>query len=74
MKGLCKDLNETIPVYALKMEEVARRTNAKSNGHRLKFKELVMKIIRSQRLSDEKSSDDGHLLANIVSLNEHPLV
>lgn len=29
-----------------------------------------MKIIRSQRLSDEKSSDDGHLLANIVNMNE----
>lgn len=72
MKGLCKDLSETIPVFTLKAEE-ARRTKTKSNGHRLKFKELVMKIIRSQRLSDEKSSDDGQILANIVSLTEPPL-
>lgn len=52
MKGLCKEAHETIPVYTLKVEEAARRTNSKSNGYRLKFKELVMKIIRSQRLSD----------------------
>jgi hypothetical protein len=32
-----------------------------------------MKIIRGQRLSDEKSSDDGQLLSHIVSLNEPPM-
>lgn len=72
MKGLCKDASETIPVFTLKAEE-ARRSKKKSNGHRQKFKELVMKIIRSQRLSDEKSSDDGQLLSNIVNLNEPPM-
>lgn len=75
MKGLCKESTDTIPVYTLKVEEAARRTNSsKSNGHQRKFKELVMKIVRSQRLSDDRSSDDGELMATIANLIEHTAI
>lgn len=56
MKGLCKTPEETIPVFAFKSAEAARRTN--NSSYRNKFKKLVMKLIRSQRIEDEKSSEE----------------
>ncbi len=49
MKGLCKKPEDTIPVYTFKIEEANRRTNGSSSS-RLKFKKLVMKVIRSLRI------------------------
>ena len=57
MKGLCKTKDDTIPVFTFKLEEAGRRTN-RSNSHRTKFKKLVMKVIRSLRISEENSSED----------------
>jgi hypothetical protein len=55
MKGLCKTKDDTIPVFTFKIEEGNRRT-VSSNSYRLKFKKLVMKVIRSQRIEDDNSS------------------
>ena len=49
MKGLCKTKEETIPVFTFKSNEAARRTT--NSSFKLKFKKLVMKVIRSQRIS-----------------------
>lgn len=57
MKGLCKTKDDTIPVFTFKSKEANRRTNA-SSSYRLKFKKLVMKVIRSQRIEDENSDED----------------
>lgn len=72
MKGLCKNKDETIPVFSLKNEEAGRRPK-QSSGMRLRFRELVMKVIRSHRLGDSGSSDDEQMLANFVNINEPAL-
>jgi len=41
----------------LKIEEAARRTN-KASALKIKFKELVMKIIRTNRITNDSSDDE----------------
>lgn len=69
MKGLCKTKDDTIPVFTFKSEEANRRTNA-SSSYRLKFKKLVMKVIRSQRIEDDNSEEEEGLLLNNFGVQE----
>ena len=62
MKGLCKTKDETIPVYSYKSNEAAKRNN--NSSFKMKFKKLVMKVIRSQRITEENSEEDE---ANILA-------
>ena len=61
LKGLCKLDTDLIPVFQLKVEEVQRRSNRPS-ALKIKFKELVMKIIRANRISDEDSLSSEQMI------------
>lgn len=54
MKGLCKTEESTIPVFIFKQAQGGKRKKERTNGYKKKFKELIMKIIRSQRLKLEE--------------------
>jgi hypothetical protein len=60
---------ETIPVYTLKNEEAGRRKN-KNSHFRGRFRGLVMKVIRSRRLSNPKSVEQDLLqITNLSNVN-----
>ena len=68
MKGLCKTKEETIPVYTYKSNEVGRRTT--SSSYKEKFKKLVMKLIHSQRIADDNSSQQDDILQDLNDRNK----
>lgn len=71
MKGLCKTKEQTIPVYSYKSNEAAKRNN--NSSFKMKFKKLVMKVILSQRITEENSEeDDANILATYVPQEQEP--
>lgn len=56
-------------MYTLKNEEAGRRKN-KNSHFRGRFRGLVMKVIRSRRLSNPKSMEKDLLqIANLANVN-----